>query len=170
MPGLEDKMADIYGGTPIEILMIEDNPADQRLAREVLNSFRIRNILHIVDDGNAALTFLRDAGRPRPDLILLDFNLPGKDGREVLAEIKSDPDLKAIPVAVLTGSDAEQDVLRAYNLQANCYITKPLDLDQLLTIMSFIDEFWLTIVRILPPVTKTGDTAALAVSPHQETE
>jgi len=145
-------MNDLPVGTPVEILMVEDNPADQRLAREVLTSLKVRNTVHMVADGNEAMAFLRRTGqysdKPRPDLILLDLNLPGKDGREVLGEIKADLTLKSIPVAVLTGSDAEQDVLRAYNLEANCYITKPLDPDQLFTILSFIDEFWLTIVKL----------------------
>lgn len=140
--------------SPIEILMVEDNPGDVRLVREALKEYKLRNNLHAVHDGVEAMAFLRQkgqyAGAPRPDLILLDLNLPQKDGREVLAEIKSDPDLRRIPVVVLTSSQAEQDILKAYDLNANCYITKPVDLDRFIEIVRAIDEFWLTIVK-LPP-------------------
>ncbi|MBI3779879.1 MAG: response regulator [candidate division NC10 bacterium] len=141
-------------GSPIEILMVEDNPGDVRLVREALKEYKLRNNLHAVVDGVEAMAFLRQkgqyAGASRPDLILLDLNLPQKDGREVLAEIKSDPDLRRIPVVVLTSSQAEQDILKAYDLHANCYITKPVDLDRFVEIVRAIDEFWLAIVK-LPP-------------------
>lgn len=138
----------------VELLLVEDNPGDVDLARDALETSKIRNTLHVVNDGEAALDFLRRRGRyvhvPRPDLILLDLNLPRKDGREVLAEIKADAGLKRIPVVVLTTSKDEEDVLKAYNLHANCYITKPIDLHQFLRVIRSIEEFWLTIVR-LPP-------------------
>ena len=140
--------------SPIEILMVEDNPGDVRLVREALKEHKLRNNLHAVYDGVEAMAFLRQkgqyAGASRPDLILLDLNLPQKDGREVLAEIKSDHDLRRIPVVVLTSSQAEQDILKAYDLHANCYITKPVDLDRFVEIVRAIDEFWLAIVK-LPP-------------------
>jgi two-component system, chemotaxis family, response regulator Rcp1 len=139
---------------PIEILLVEDNPGDVRLAVEALRDAKVRNQLHAVADGVEAIAFLRRQGRyagvPRPDLILLDLNLPRKDGREVLAEIKQDADLKRIPVVILTSSAAEQDILQAYNLHANCYITKPVDLDQFLRVVRSIEDFWLVVVR-LPP-------------------
>lgn len=141
---------------PIEILLVEDNPAEVRLTREVLKEGRVRNSVSVVSDGVEALSFLRRGpgfeASPRPDLILLDLNLPRKDGREVLAELKDDPDLRRIPVVVLTTSIAEQDVLRSYSLHANCYITKPVDLDQFIAVVRSIDEFWLTIVRLPPKV------------------
>lgn len=137
---------------PIEILLVEDNPGDADLAREALEGSKMRNTLHVVGDGVAAMDFLRrtgaHAGAPRPDLILLDLNLPKKDGREVLAEIKSDDDLKRIPVVILTTSTAEEDVLRTYNLHANCYITKPIDLNQFLKVIRSIEDFWLCIVKL----------------------
>jgi len=138
----------------IEILMVEDNPGDVRLTREALKGGKVLNRMHVVEDGVAALEFLYrrppylDA--PRPDLILLDLNLPKMDGREVLARIKSDETLKVIPVVVLTTSQAEEDVLRAYRLSANCYVTKPVDLHQFNRIVQAIEEFWLTVVS-LPP-------------------
>jgi CheY-like chemotaxis protein len=139
---------------PIEILLVEDNPGDARLTKEALRDGRISNSLSIVRDGVEALEFLRREGRhagaARPDLILLDLNLPKKDGREVLEEIKADPDLRRIPVVVLTTSQAEQDILQAYNLHANCYITKPVDLDRFLEILRSLEDFWLSIVK-LPP-------------------
>lgn len=138
----------------IEILMVEDNPGDVRLTREALKDAKVWINLHVVGDGVAALDFVYRrapfADAPRPDFILLDLNLPKKDGREVLAVLKSDDTLKQIPVAVLTTSQAEEDVLRAYNLNANCYITKPVDFDQFIKIVRTIEEFWLTIVT-LPP-------------------
>jgi len=141
-------------GKPIEILLVEDNPGDVRLTVEALKEAKVRNELYVVGDGVAALAFLRREGEyasaPRPDLILLDLNLPKKDGREVLAEIKGDPDLRRIPVVILTVSQAEEDILRSYDLHANCYVTKPVGLDQFLNIVESIEDFWLTIVQ-LPP-------------------
>ena len=141
-------------GRPIEILLVEDNPGDADLAREALENGKLANNLHVVDDGEKAMAFLRREGQyaavPRPDLILLDLNLPKKDGREVLAEIKVDSGLKRIPVVILTTSKAEEDVLRSYNLHANCYVTKPIDLNQFLKVVKSIEDFWLTIV-VLPP-------------------
>jgi two-component system, chemotaxis family, response regulator Rcp1 len=139
-------------GKPIEILLVEDNPGDVRLAVEALRDGKVANRLHIVEDEVEAISFLRREGRyadvPRPDLILLDLNLPRKDGREVLAEIKQDADLKRIPVVILTSSAAEQDVVQAYNLYANCYITKPMDLDQFLKVVRSIEDFWLIVVTL----------------------
>jgi len=137
---------------PIEILLVEDNPGDARLTIEAMREAKVRNRIHVVEDGVEAMEFLRRQGRfgdaPRPDLILLDLNLPRKDGREVLAEVKADPDLKRIPIVVLTTSRAEEDVLRAYNLHANCYVTKPVDLEQFMKIVSQIDEFWVKVVTL----------------------
>jgi CheY-like chemotaxis protein len=139
-------------GRPIEILLVEDNPGDVRLTVEGLNEGKVRNNLHVARDGVEALAFLRRQGQfadaVRPDLILLDLNLPRKDGREVLSEIKSDPELKTIPVVVLTTSRAEQDVLHSYQLQANCYITKPVGLEQFITVVKSIEDFWLTVVTL----------------------
>ncbi len=139
---------------PIEILLVEDSPSDTDLTIEALEEGKVANHLSIVEDGVQAMEFLRRqkqyAGVPRPDLILLDLNLPRKDGREVLTELKSDPDLHAIPVVVLTTSRAEEDVLRAYQLQANCFITKPVDFKQFLDVVRSIENFWLTVVT-LPP-------------------
>jgi chemotaxis family two-component system response regulator Rcp1 len=141
-------------GRPIEILLVEDNPGDVRLTREALVDAKVHNHLSVVGDGVEALAFLHREGQyanaPRPDLILLDLNLPRKDGREVLAEIKNDERLRRIPVVVLTTSQAEEDVLRAYDLRANCYVTKPVDLDQFIKVVQSIDSFWFTIV-VLPP-------------------
>jgi len=138
----------------VEILLVEDNIGDVRLTQEAFREGKVRNALNVVMDGAAALEFLRREGNYhdacRPDLILLDLNLPKKDGRQVLAEIKNDEDLKRIPVVVLTTSQAEQDVLKAYNLHANCYITKPVDLDKFLSVVRSLEDFWLTLVR-LPP-------------------
>jgi CheY-like chemotaxis protein len=140
--------------TPVEILLVEDNEGDARLTREALKGGRLRNTLHHVEDGVEAMAFLRREGPfangPRPDLILLDLNLPRMDGREVLAAIKRDDDLKHIPVIILTTSNDDKDVLRAYDLHANCFITKPVDLDRFLEVVRSIETFWLTIVR-LPP-------------------
>jgi len=139
-------------GCPIEILMIEDNPGDVRLTQEALKENKIYNRLYAVGDGVEAMAFLRREGKyadaPRPDLILLDLNLPKKDGREVLAEVKADEGLKRIPVVILTSSQAEEDIIRTYNLHANCYITKPVDLDQFIRVVKSIEEFWLTIVKL----------------------
>ena len=136
----------------IEILLVEDNPGDARLTLEALREAKVRNHIHVVEDGVEAMEYLRRQGRyseaPRPDLILLDLNLPKKDGREVLAEVKADPVLKRIPVVVLTTSRAEEDVLRAYDLHANCYVTKPVDLEQFMRIVSLIDEFWIKVVTL----------------------
>jgi CheY-like chemotaxis protein len=141
-------------GRPIEILLVEDSPSDTELTQEALREAKVRNHLSTVEDGVQAMDFLRRrgayVGAPRPDLIMLDLNLPRKDGREVLAEIKEDPELKAIPVVVLTTSQAEQDVLRAYHLHANCYITKPVDFEQFLLAIRSIESFWLLVVT-LPP-------------------
>ncbi|MDZ4278181.1 MAG: response regulator [Dehalococcoidia bacterium] len=145
-------------GVPIEVLLVEDNPGDVRLTQEALRDAKVGNRLHVVDDGVEAMAFVRRQdrydGAPRPDLILLDLNLPKKDGREVLQELKSDTSLRRIPVVVLTTSQAEQDIVRTYNLHANCYITKPVDLDQFMRVVQAIEDFWLCIVR-LPP--KDGD-------------
>ena len=136
----------------IEILLVEDNPGDARLTIEAMREAKVRNRIHVVEDGVEAMEFLRRQGRfgeaPGPDLILLDLNLPRKDGREVLAEVKADPDLKRIPVVVLTTSRAEEDVLRAYDLHANCYVTKPVDLAQFMKIVAQIDEFWVKVVTL----------------------
>lgn len=136
----------------IDILLVEDNPGDVRLTQEALKEAKVGNQLHVVEDGVEAMAFLRHEGKyadsPHPDLILLDLNLPKKDGREVLAEIKQDPKLMRIPVVVLTTSRAEEDILRSYNLHANCYVTKPVDLDQFITIVKSIEDFWLTIVKL----------------------
>jgi CheY-like chemotaxis protein len=137
---------------PIEILLVEDNPADVRLTQEALKEGKVRNHLHVARDGIEAMEFLRRSGRfanaVRPDLILLDLNLPRKDGREVLSDIKRDPELKSIPVVVLTTSSAETDIFKSYTLHANCYITKPVDLDQFVQVVKSIDDFWLTVVRL----------------------
>ena len=140
---------------PVQVLLVEDSPGDIRLTREVLRDAKIANELHIVGDGEHAMAFLHQegeyAGMPRPDLILLDLNLPRKDGREVLAELNDDPELHLIPVIVLTTSAAEQDVLRSYDLKAACYITKPIDLDEFISVVRSIESFWLSIVRLPQP-------------------
>ena len=137
---------------PIEILLIEDNAGDARLAREALRDAKVANKLNWVADGVEGLAYLRREGKhenaPRPDLILLDLNLPRKDGREVLSEIKADDKLKRIPVVILTTSQAEEDILKAYHLNANCYISKPVDLDQFIKVVKCIEDFWLTIVKL----------------------
>ena len=139
---------------PVEILLVEDNPGDERLTREALKEGKVYSNLFWMKDGVEAMEFLRRRGKhrdaPRPDIILLDLNLPKKDGREVLEEIKTDDDLKRIPVVVLTTSKAEEDVLRTYNLHANCYVTKPVDLEKFIVVVRSIDVFWLTVVT-LPP-------------------
>ncbi len=141
-------------GQPIEILMVEDNPGDVRLAQEALREAKVRNHIHVLTDGVEALAYLRRQGRyanaSRPDVILLDLNLPKKDGREVLAEIKADENLKLIPVVVLTTSQAEEDVFKAYGLHANCYVTKPMDFSRFADVVRTIQEFWFTVVT-LPP-------------------
>jgi two-component system, chemotaxis family, response regulator Rcp1 len=147
-------MADQNLGKAIEILLVEDNAGDARLAQEAMKESKIHNGLHHIQDGVEAMDFLRKKGKyadaPRPDLVLLDLNLPKKDGREVLAEIKADENLKRIPVVILTISEAEEDILKTYNLHANCFITKPIDLDQFIKVVISIKDFWLTIVK-LPP-------------------
>jgi len=139
-------------GEMVDILLVEDNEGDARLALEAMRDSKLRNTLHRVADGEEAMAFLRKEGKhsaaPRPDLILLDLNLPKKDGRQVLAEIKSDDDLKRIPVVILTVSSAEEDILKTYNLHANCYITKPIDLDQFMKVVRSVEDFWLTIVKL----------------------
>jgi CheY-like chemotaxis protein len=136
----------------IDILLVEDNPGDVRLTTEALKECKVRNKLYVVEDGVEALAFLRKQGKyaniPRPDLILLDLNLPIKDGRAVLAEIKEAPSLRRIPVVILTTSKAEEDIIKTYDLHANCYITKPVDFDQFINIVKKIEDFWLTIVKL----------------------
>lgn len=138
----------------IDILLVEDNPADVRLTREALKDVKLLIRLDVVTDGVQAMEYLCRQGKyadaPRPELIILDLNLPRKDGREVLEEIKADERLRRIPVVILTTSAAEEDVLRAYNLHANCYVTKPVNFDQFIKVVQSIEEFWLTIVK-LPP-------------------
>jgi CheY-like chemotaxis protein len=137
-----------------QILLVEDNAADVRLTREALRDAKVLNTLHVVRDGVEAMDFVKGRGEfvgaPRPDLIILDLNLPRKDGKEVLGELKADPDLRAIPVAVLTTSSTEIDILQSYDLGANCYLTKPVDLEQFLRVVQTFEEFWLGLVR-LPP-------------------
>lgn len=139
---------------PIELLLVEDNPGDVRLTEEALKEGKLMNHLSVARDGEEALDFLRRrepyTDAPRPDLILLDLNLPRKDGREVLREVKEDSSLRKIPVVVLTSSKADEDVLRAYDLNCNCYITKPVDLERFIEVVEMIDSFWLTVVT-LPP-------------------
>ncbi len=146
---------------PIEILMVEDNAGDADLLLEFLEQSKVKNRIHWVQDGEAAMAFLRRegeyAGKPMPDLVLLDLNLPRKDGREVLADMKADPKLKHIPVVILTSSKSELDVARSYNLQANCYITKPVDLEQFGKVVQAIDDFWLSVVRL--PANSGGSLA-----------
>jgi chemotaxis family two-component system response regulator Rcp1 len=137
---------------PIDILLVEDNPGDEDLVREALEKGKLYNRLHVVDDGEKAMALLHQKapyeGILKPELILLDLNLPRKSGFEVLSEIKADPELMRIPVVVLTSSQAEEDILKSYNLHANCYITKPLDLNQFLYVVRSIETFWLSIVML----------------------
>src|SRR3984893_7697165 len=137
---------------PIEVLLFEDSPGDVRLTREAFKDAKVHINLHVASDGAEAMSFLgregKHANTPRPDLILLDLNLPQKDGREVLGEIKESPTLKSIPVVVLTTSASESDILRSYNLHANCYITKPVGLNGFLEVVKSIDDFWLTVVKL----------------------
>ena len=139
-------------GEPVEILLVEDNPGDYRLTKEALKEGKVYNNLHWAKDGVEALEFLKRQGKhakaPRPDIILLDLNLPKRDGREVLEMIKKDGDLKHIPVVVLTTSEAEEDVLKSYELHANCYITKPIDVEKFIEAVRSIEDFWLSIVRL----------------------
>lgn len=136
----------------INILLVEDNPGDVRLTVEAFKDAKVTNALHVVNDGVEAVSFLKHEGeysdKPRPDLILLDLNLPKKNGIEVLTEIKADPELAVIPVVVLTTSDAEEHILKSYELHANCYVKKPVDFDQFADIINSIESFWLTIVRL----------------------
>jgi len=145
-------MASWENGKPIEILLIEDSPGDVRLTIEALKEAKVHNHLSVAADGAEAMEFLHRKGnhnaKPRPDLILLDLNLPKKDGREVLAEIKADPSLRRIPVVVLTTSRDEVDIVRAYDLHANCYITKPVDFKQFIKVVQSIEDFWLTVVKL----------------------
>jgi len=147
-------MTTVFEGRPVEILLVEDNAGDVRLAREGLRECKLLNNLSVASDGVKALAFLRREGEyaqaPRPDLIMLDLNLPRKDGREVLREIKEDEELRRIPVVVLTTSKAEEDILKSYSLHANCYVTKPLAIEQFITVVQAIETFWFTIVK-LPP-------------------
>jgi len=137
---------------PVEILLVEDSASDADLTEEALSEGKVLNHLHWVQDGVEALAFLHRQGKysdaPRPDLILLDLNLPKKDGRDVLAQIKADPSLKLIPVVILTTSAAERDILRTYELNANCYVTKPIDLEQFISVVKLIEEFWLALVKL----------------------
>jgi two-component system, chemotaxis family, response regulator Rcp1 len=137
---------------PIEILLVEDNEGDVGLVEEVFEDARIRNIIHVAEDGEEAMQFLNKEKKfdnaPTPDLILLDLNLPGKDGREVLEEIKTDNTLKSIPVVVLTTSKAEEDIIKSYDLHANSYITKPVDFDQFIKVVKSIEDFWLEVVKL----------------------
>lgn len=139
-------------GKAVDILLVEDNPGDVELIRESLSEGKMRNEMHVVEDGIDAMKFLHKQGKyeeaPCPDLVLLDLNLPKKSGREVLQEIKSDPQLKFIPVVVLTSSKAEEDIVKSYNLHANCYITKPVDFDQFMEVVKSIEDFWLTVVKL----------------------
>ena len=141
---------------PIEILLVEDNPGDARLTREALTHSKVRNRLHHARDGEEAMAFLRREGRfadaPAPDLVLLDLNLPRRDGREVLEDIKGDAQLMHIPVVVLTSSQADEDILRSYRLHANCFITKPVDLEQLTKVVQGIEQFWFTLVKLPPEI------------------
>lgn len=141
-------------GNPIEILLVEDNPGDVRLTVESLKEAKVTNHLSVVGDGVEAMAFLRRNGAytnaPKPDLILLDLDLPKKDGREVLAEIKQDPRLRLIPVVIVTSSDAERDIVRSYELRANAYVTKPVGFDQFMNVIRSVESFWLSIVKFPP--------------------
>ena len=147
-------MPETERGSAVKILLVEDNPGDVRLTQEALKESKMLNELYVTEDGVEAMEFLNREGKfsdaPHPDLILLDLNLPKKDGRELLAEIKADEKLRRIPVVVLTTSKAQEDIYRMYEQHANCYITKPIDLDQFIEVVKSIDNFWLTIVK-LPP-------------------
>lgn len=139
---------------PLDILMVEDNPADVRLTLEAFRECKVQNTLHVAEDGVEAMAFLRReamfADAKRPDLIFLDLNLPRKNGREVLLEIKSDPDLRRIPVVILTTSRSDSDITKCYNLHANCYVVKPVDLDEFIKVIHSIENFWLTAVKYAP--------------------
>jgi CheY-like chemotaxis protein len=139
---------------PIEVLLAEDNPGDVRLTEKAFEQGSVLNDLHVVEDGVEAMKFLRNEGEyadsPRPDLILLDLNMPRKDGKEVLADVKSDPELRRIPVVILTSSEAEEDIVRSYDLHANAYLTKPVDFDGFLDVVERVEDFWLTVVKHPP--------------------
>jgi len=143
---------------PIDILLVEDNPGDVRLTREALREGKVVNTLHDVGDGVKALEFLRHEGSyakaPHPDIILLDLNLPRMDGRELLARIKTDPSLQRIPVVILTTSKSEEDIIKSYDLHANCYITKPVDMERFITVVKSIEDFWFTVVKLPPDEVK----------------
>lgn len=145
----------VFETMSIDVLLVEDSPSDAKLTAKTFKKAKVLNTLHIVEDGVEAMDFLHQTGpyqeSPRPDLILLDLNLPKKDGRQVLEEIKEDPNLQNIPVVILTTSEAEEDILRSYRLRANCYITKPVTLQQFVRVVESIEDFWLTVVK-LPPV------------------
>ncbi|MGA9533595.1 MAG: response regulator [Anaerolineales bacterium] len=138
--------------TPIEILMVEDNPGDVRLTKEAFKENKIQNNMYVAEDGELALDYLHQRNgyedAVRPDLILLDLNLPKLDGRQVLQDIKEDPDLKRIPVVILTTSEASEDIVRTYDLHANSYVTKPVDFDQFCKVVHSIEEFWFTVVKL----------------------
>lgn len=134
----------------IQILLVDDSEADVRFTLEALREAKVQNVIEVAYDGESAMEYLRRPGQRRPDLILLDLNLPGMDGREVLAEIKADPELSVIPVVVLTTSRADEDVVRSYRLHANCYVTKPVDLNQFMRVVQSIEEFWVRVVRLVP--------------------
>jgi CheY-like chemotaxis protein len=140
------------GERQIEVLLVEDDPGDVMMTREAFQDYKVQNQLHVVSDGAEAMAFLREvgdyAGRPRPDLVLLDLNLPRMDGRQVLESIKSDPELASIPVVVLTTSENEDDVLRSYSLHANAYVTKPVDFQRFIEVIRQIDDFFVTVVRL----------------------
>lgn len=148
----ELKMSNQESGKPIQILLVEDNPGDIRLTQEMLKESKLHNTLHIVEDGEEAMAFLRCTGKytsaPRPDLVLLDLNLPKKDGRQVLIEIKTDENLRRIPVVILTTSTEEEDILKAYDHYVNCYISKPVELDQFAKVVKAIEDFWFSIVKL----------------------
>jgi CheY-like chemotaxis protein len=139
-------------GRQIEVLLVEDDPGDVLMTKEAFEDYKLKNNLHVVNDGAEAMDFLRRQGEhtdaPRPDLVLLDLNLPRMDGREVLQAIKSDPELASIPVVVLTTSEAEEDVLRSYSLHANAYVTKPVDFERFIQVVRQIDDFFVTVVRL----------------------
>lgn len=137
---------------PIEVLLVEDDPGDILLTKEAFEDNKVRNNLHVVSDGEEAIAFLRRQGpyaqAPRPDLVLLDLNLPRKDGREVLQEVKADPELRSIPIVVLTTSEADEDIVRSYRLHANAYVTKPVDFEQFIQVVRQIDDFFVTVVKL----------------------
>ncbi len=151
-----------FTGKPVEILLVEDNPADIRLVEEAMKEGKVLNHISVVQDGIEAIAFLHRQGKyksaPRPDIILLDLNLPKKDGREVLAEIKGNNELRRIPIVVLTSSQAEKDILKSYHLNANCYISKPVDLEQFIEVVKSLENFWFHIVK-LPPHLEEGEQA-----------